>query len=80
MNMRYYQGPAKDIVIDIVVLNDGTNLLTLLCSFAHYPDAYVIKDQEAGTCATALLKWVHTWGVPETVRSDRGHTMSSTDL
>ena len=76
MNMRYYQGPAKDIVIDIVVLNDGTNLLTLLCSFAHYPDAYVIKDQEAGTCATALLKWVHTWGVPETVRSDRGQQLN----
>jgi hypothetical protein len=76
MNMRFYKSPAQDIVIDIVVLNDGTNLLTILDAFAHYPDAYVIKDQEAGTCARALLKWVHIWGVPETVRSDRGNQLN----
>ena len=76
MNMRFYKGPGIDIVIDIVVLNDGTNLLTILDAFTHYPDAYVIKDQEAGTCARALLQWIHIWGVPETVRSDRGQQLN----
>ena len=80
MNMRYYTGPAQSIVIDIVVLRDGTDLFTIMDAFSHYPDAYIIADQEASTCAKALLQWVHKWGVPLDVRSDRGKQLNVSEL
>ena len=72
MHMRFWERPGRCLSIDIVVLNDGTSLLTMLDCFAHYPDAQLMVDMTAESCAKALLSWVHKFGVPEEVRADRG--------
>ena len=70
--MRFYEGPGREISIDLVILSNSSPILTFLDSWSHWPDAYILEDQKADTIAKIVFKYCSQNGFPQLIRSDNG--------
>ena len=52
-------------------------LFTIIDRTTRWPDAVPVKDMTAESCVAALVGWIATFGLPDTITSDRGTNFTS---
>ena len=66
-----------DVVGPLPTSNGHRYLLTIIDRATRWPDAIPLQDASANSCATALLNWISTHGIPRNLTSDRGTSFTS---